>query len=431
MPHIISSAYEFKHSFYSQKEISMDTCRLLHNKLHSADQWSGENIASSLSPELCSNIKACYSSLEPQVKNKLLLATLNMPHKMVENASSELQQIFSKAENDTDEWSRVLSGMLKNFPKDGKICTELNDENWQDAIKSITSLLIEPASANLRPLERLYMNTGSSGKIVPTQHFKFSSKHKSASARAELLAKGRELQESKKREQEIRSRDGVSIPQYRGQTTAVPTPAARKPVSNLEYKPSFKPKEEYGIKILDMNEAPRPEPRKRRKVSDRLKSQDSEEPDTPAGDQDATFQDYLNKYNSSFPYFGLDQAPPTPKLDDSYQVNSFAPSQPLFSPSVDYQSSFLDPDTLRSLTSVLEKSNRLIETDQAVIVNFLKGNRVNPNPEKGSTVTILLNSEVETDSEGRNCLVEILFEMNYDTGRWRRLKRQSAYTLNP
>lgn len=413
----------------------MDTCRLLHNKLHSADQWTGENIASSLTPEFCSNIKACYSSLEPQVKNKLLLAILNMPHKMVENASSELQQIFAKAEIDSDEWSRVLSKMLKNYPKDGKICTDLDDENWQDAIKNISNLLIEPASANLRPLERLYMNTGSSGKIVPAQHFKFKSKHKSSTARAELLAKGRELQEQRKREEELKSQDGVSIPQYRGQTTAVPTPAARKPVSNIDYKPSFKPKEEYGIKILDMNEAPMPEPRKRRKVNDRLKSQEIEEPETPSADLEPSFQDFLNKgSNSSFPpYHGTDQPPPTPKLDDSYQVNSFAPAQSLLSPNLglDFQSSFLDPDTLKSLRSVLEKSNRLVETDQAIIVNFLKGNRINPNPDKGSVVTILLNSDVEADAEGRSCLVEILFEMNYDTGRWRRLKRQSAYTLNP
>ena len=349
-----------------------------------------------------------------------------MPHKMLEGASSELQGIFAKAENDSDEWSRVLSRMLKNYPKDGTICTELDDENWQDAIKSITSLLIEPASANLRPLERLYMNTGSAGKITPVQHFKFSAKHKSATARAELLAKGKEFQEQKRREEELKSREVTSlIPQFRGQTTAVPTPAPRKPVS----KPSFKPKQEYGIKILEMNEAPMPEPRKRRKAADRLKSQDSEEPETPSS-ADPSESSFLY---SGFPNFNFnaDQPPPTPRIDDSYQSSSFAPPPPLFSPNIDYQNSILDPDTLRSLRSILEKSNRLSENDQSVIVSFLKGNRVNPHPEKGSVVTTLLNSDVEHDALGRNSLVEILFEMNYDTMRWRRLRRQSAYTLNP
>lgn len=396
----------------------MDTCRLLYNKLHSTDQWSGESIASSLTPELCANIRTCYSQLEPQVKIKLLLSTLNMPHKMVENASSELHEIFAKAENDTDEWSRVLSKMLKNFPRDGKICTHFEDENWTDAVKSISSLLIEPASANLRPLERLYMNTGSSGKIIPTQHFKFSSKHKSVGARAELLAKGRELQEQRKREQEHRDQNAnLGIPQYRGQTTALPTPAARKPVSNLDYRHIFKAKEEEGIKILDMNEVPAPEPRKRRKATDRLKSQDTEEPETPSGDQDASFYDSLMRYNS-FPYYGLDQPPATPRLDESYQMSSFA-SPSLFSP----EPAYIDPETMKHIRNVLEKSNKLSEADKGLVINFMRGPRVNPAPEGSTTTEILLNSEIETKPDGKKCLVEILFEMNYETRKWRRLKR--------
>eukprot|EP00116_Pleurobrachia_bachei_P012140 sb/3472402/ len=165
-----------------------------------------------------------------------------------------------------------------------------------------------------------------------------------------------------------------------------------------------------------MDEAPIPEPRKRaRKAVDRTRSQD----DGPA-DGDLSFQEF-GKYPNP---------PETPGGADFSYVPPPTPS--LFSPTgVDViNNTYLDPETLRSLHSILEKSNQLQETEQAIIVNFLKGNRQNPQPEKGNAVTILLNSEIERDAEGgRAQLVEILFEMNYETGRWRRLKRQSPYHL--
>ena len=222
----------------------MDVHRVLRHKFHSADQWSGESIASSLTPDFLANVKACYQNLEPQVKTKLLLAILNMPKRMIDAASSQLFDILALAEKDTAEWSRVLSKMLKNYPKEGKINNDVDIEIYQEVVKNISKLLLEPASANLRPHERLYMNTGSSGKIILTQHFKLSTKkHKSAAARVEILMKGKELQEQRKREKENKE---DSVYQQRRSQSAVPTPAPRKPVSN--YKASFKHKEESEIK---------------------------------------------------------------------------------------------------------------------------------------------------------------------------------------
>ena len=50
-----------------------------------------------------------------------------------------------------------------------------------------------------------------------------------------------------------------------------------------------------------------------------------------------------------------------------------------------------------------------------------------PYPHQGSIVTIKLSENTETvtlvDGNQQMQLVEMLFEMNYDTGHWRRLKR--------
>lgn len=50
----------------------------------------------------------------------------------------------------------------------------------------------------------------------------------------------------------------------------------------------------------------------------------------------------------------------------------------------------------------------------------------NPFPQQGAVITIKLSEETETvqHHDGpQNVFIEMLFEMNYETGHWRRLKR--------
>ena len=51
----------------------------------------------------------------------------------------------------------------------------------------------------------------------------------------------------------------------------------------------------------------------------------------------------------------------------------------------------------------------------------------NPFPQQGPVLTIKLSEETElvqqSDGPPQPVLVEMLFEMNYETGHWRRLKR--------
>lgn len=51
-------------------------------------------------------------------------------------------------------------------------------------------------------------------------------------------------------------------------------------------------------------------------------------------------------------------------------------------------------------------------------------NLENPFPNQGPVITIKLSEHTETVKDtSQTQLVEMLFEMNYDTGHWRRLKR--------
>ena len=55
---------------------------------------------------------------------------------------------------------------------------------------------------------------------------------------------------------------------------------------------------------------------------------------------------------------------------------------------------------------------------------FYFGFLENPFPNQGPVITIKLSEHTECAKDtSQNQLVEMLFEMNYDTGHWRRLKR--------
>jgi len=75
--------------------------------------------------------------------------------------------------------------------------------------------------------------------------------------------------------------------------------------------------------------------------------------------------------------------------------------------------------------SLLEATNRLTPENRRIILQFLSGDRVNPFPEEGAVKTILLNEDVKQNKETNlQYLESIIFEINYGTGTWRKLRRK-------
>ncbi|KAK2564825.1 Negative elongation factor A [Acropora cervicornis] len=76
---------------------------------------------------------------------------------------------------------------------------------------------------------------------------------------------------------------------------------------------------------------------------------------------------------------------------------------------------------------MFKNANRVSRAEKALILGFMAGAREKPYAHQGPIITIKLseNTENVTASDGsqQTQLVEMLFEMNYDTGHWRRLKR--------
>lgn len=67
---------------------SGDTALWLHNKLGSTDDlWSGKTICSQLSQNKLQSIHACFHTLQPHVKVKLMLSFLHIPRRNVEQVN--------------------------------------------------------------------------------------------------------------------------------------------------------------------------------------------------------------------------------------------------------------------------------------------------------------------------------------------------------
>ncbi|XP_035666359.1 negative elongation factor A-like [Branchiostoma floridae] len=88
----------------------------------------------------------------------------------------------------------------------------------------------------------------------------------------------------------------------------------------------------------------------------------------------------------------------------------------------------LTREQMLAAQEMFRTSNKVTRPEKALILGFMAGSRENPCPQQGDSVTIKLSEHTETvpkpDGTGEaNMVVDTLFEMNYKTGEWKRLKK--------
>lgn len=81
-----------------------------------------------------------------------------------------------------------------------------------------------------------------------------------------------------------------------------------------------------------------------------------------------------------------------------------------------------------TLEGLFDQANQLTSENKNLIVNFLSGNRNNPNPDQGPVRQILLNLEDRFNNENMPFTEQLIFEINYDTGTWRKIRRRRRLT---
>lgn len=210
------------------------------------------------------------------MKLKLLLGTLHLPRRTVDEMKGALMDIIQLATLDSDPWVLMVADILKSFPDTGSLNLDLEEQNpnVQDILGELREKVGECEASAMLPLECQYLNknalTTLAGPLTPpVKHFQLKRKPKSATLRAELLQKSTETAQQLKRSAGVpfhakgrgllRKMDTTTplkgIPKqapFRSPTT----PSVFSPSGNrTPIPPSRTPlQKERGVKLLDISE---------------------------------------------------------------------------------------------------------------------------------------------------------------------------------
>ncbi|KAG7270334.1 hypothetical protein CRUP_007035 [Coryphaenoides rupestris] len=388
-----------------------DTGLWLHNKLGSTDElWAPSSIASLLTVSVIDNIRLCFSSLSPPVKLKLLLGMLHLPRRTVDEMKEALSEIIQLATVDSEPWVLMVADILKSFPETGSLNLDLEEQNpnVQDILGELREKVGECEASAMLPLECQYLNKSALTTLVgpltpPIKHFQLKRKPKSATLRAELLQKSTETAQQLKKTAGVPFHSkgrglvkkidtttplkGIPKAPFRSPTTPsmFSPPSNRTPIA----PPRTPLRKERGVKLLDIKElemvgAGR-EAKRRRKTLE-----------TEAGEKAA-------------------------KEDAAAVVENATP---------DYAAGLVSAqrDQMYAAQEMFKTANKVTRPEKALILGFMAGSRENPCPEQGDIIQIKLSEHTEVlpkaDGTGSTTmLVDTVFEMNYSTGQWTRLKK--------
>uniref|UniRef100_A0A8C8EN82 HDAg domain-containing protein n=1 Tax=Oncorhynchus tshawytscha TaxID=74940 RepID=A0A8C8EN82_ONCTS len=441
-----------------------DTGLWLHNKLGSTDElWAPSSIASLLTVSVIDNIRLCFSSLSPPVKLKLLLGMLHLPRRTVDEMKEALSEIIQLATVDSEPWVLMVADILKSFPETGSLNLDLEEQNpnVQDILGELREKVSECEASAMLPLECQYLNKSALTTLVgpltpPVKHFQLKRKPKSATLRAELLQKSTETAQQLKKTAGVpfhakgrglvKKMDtttplkGIPKAPFRSPTT----PSMFSPPSNrTPIAPARTPlRKERGVKLLDISEldmvgAGR-EAKRRRKT---LETEAGEKAAKEEAVVENATPDYAAGLVSTQKLGGLNNESALPST-------SYLPSTPSMVPSSSYiPSSETQPgerDAYRAVTQIsgdqmyaaqemFKTANKVTRPEKALILGFMAGSRENPCPEQGDIIQIKLSEHTEilpkADGTGSTTmLVDTVFEMNYSTGQWTRLKKYKPIT---
>lgn len=87
----------------------------------------------------------------------------------------------------------------------------------------------------------------------------------------------------------------------------------------------------------------------------------------------------------------------------------------------------LSRDQIAEAQEMFKNSNKVSRSEKALILGFMAGSRANPCPDLGNVITIRLSENKEDVIQPggglRQMIVETHFQMNYNTGEWKRVKK--------
>lgn len=162
-----------------------------------------------------------------------------------------------------------------------------------------------------------------------------------------------------------------------------------------------------------------------------------EEPTTPSTTLPAAFKQRTQMYNSNTNSTAA-TAPLTPTTPPVISPPAQAAQQMQQQPQLVQQQQpkkalSLTKEQMYAAQEMFKTANKVTRPEKALILGFMAGSRENPCPEQGDVIQIKLSEHTEllpkADGSGNTTmLVDTVFEMNYSTGQWTRLKKYKPIT---
>ncbi|KAG0358642.1 hypothetical protein BGZ54_010341 [Gamsiella multidivaricata] len=100
-------------------------------KQHLTSPWHGhQTVASELGNDIISNIRERWTQLDSSVRLGVLFSLISLKKAQQLQLKDSCQLLIDQALTDTDEWARLVSQMLKNYPSEGTL--NFNVEQFAD-----------------------------------------------------------------------------------------------------------------------------------------------------------------------------------------------------------------------------------------------------------------------------------------------------------
>uniref|UniRef100_A0AAQ6AIY4 HDAg domain-containing protein n=1 Tax=Amphiprion ocellaris TaxID=80972 RepID=A0AAQ6AIY4_AMPOC len=369
---------------------------------------------------------------------------------------------------------------------------EEQNPNVQDILGELREKVSECEASAMLPLECQYLNKSALTTLVgpltpPVKHFQLKRKPKSATLRAELLQKSTETAQQLKKTAGVpfhaKGRGLVKKIDTTTPLKGIPKAPFRSPTAPSMFSPPSNRtpiapartplRKERGVKLLDISEldmvgAGREAKRRRKTLETETGEKAAKEeavventtPDYAAGLVSAQKLGALNEN----PLPSTSYLPATPSMvpSSSYIPSSEAqpgqqghsasslllqlhlstvtepetptqPPTPTPSQPQPKKNLSLTRDQMYAAQEMFKTANKVTRPEKALILGFMAGSRENPCPEQGDIIQIKLSEHTEVlpkaDGTGSTTmLVDTVFEMNYSTGQWTRLKKYKPIT---
>ncbi|KAL7075166.1 hypothetical protein ACQ4LE_006157 [Meloidogyne hapla] len=133
------------HHFRDQQ----DLVRWIENKLGSNELWGGKQASFVLTREILVELETCFQELEPHIKLKIIQAMVHISPKTLQTWKEPLFNLLEVARRDPDDWVETVADIFRNFPDEGSIqCSSKADSFFNRTQLELERIVAEKIGSN-------------------------------------------------------------------------------------------------------------------------------------------------------------------------------------------------------------------------------------------------------------------------------------------